>query len=135
MDSHGLNGNGRKARFARKKSLVGFFATVFVVFCVFTSLAGASDGSMSGTVTDPAHAVVANVPLVITNTKTGKKIGTKTGPAGGFGPIPLSLGEYRVEINARCFKSYSKIIEVADGQALHLDIALEVSRANDCRTE
>jgi Carboxypeptidase regulatory-like domain len=119
----------------RRRLPADFFATVFVVFCLLASLAGAIDSSLSGTVTDPAHALVANVPLVITNIKTGKKIGTKTRLAGDFGPIPLSLGEYRVEVNARCFKSYSKIIEVAAGHALHVDIALEVSHTNDCRTD
>jgi hypothetical protein len=95
---------------------------MFVFFFFLTPLAMAADGSVSGTVRDPSYSVVYNVPIVITNANTGKKIQTRTGRAGDFGPISLSIGEYKVQITALCFKPYSKVIEIADGQVLHLDI-------------
>ena len=79
-------------------------------------------------------AVVFSLPIVFANANTGKKIQTRTGQAGHFGPISLSAGEYKVQITAPCFKPYSKAIEIADGQALHLDIKMDLLLTKECQT-
>ena len=114
---------------------MSFLKQMFVFPFLLTSLALAADGSISGMVKDPTGAVVFSLPILITNANTGKKLQTKTGQAGDFGPISLSIGEYKVQITAPCFKPYSKAIEIADGQVLHLDIRLDVLLTKECRTE
>ncbi len=113
---------------------MSFLKQMLVFPFLLTSLALAADGSVSGTVKDPSGAVVFSLPIAVTSANTGKRIQTKTGQAGNFGPISLSVGEYKVQITAPCFKPYSKVIEIADGQALHLDIQVDVLLTKECQT-
>jgi hypothetical protein len=112
---------------------VSFLKRTLVFLFLLTSLALAADGSVSGTVKDPSGAVVFSLPIVVTNANTGEKIQARTGQAGDFGPISLSIGEYKLQITAPCFKPYSKVIEIADGQVLHLDIKLDALRTKECQ--
>ncbi|MGA8764599.1 MAG: carboxypeptidase-like regulatory domain-containing protein [Candidatus Sulfotelmatobacter sp.] len=114
---------------------MGLVKWMFVFAYFLTPLFMAADGSVYGTVRDPTFSVVANVPIVITSANTGKKIQTRTGRAGDFGPISLPIGEYKVQITALCYKPYSKVIEIADGQVLYLDIRVNVLRTKECQTE
>ena len=110
---------------------MGFLKSTALALCLLTSFAAAVDGSVSGTVTDPTGAVIENVPISITNVKTGRKAEIKSGPTGNFGPISMSSGEYKVRIQMDCFKRYSKVVKIKDGPSLEMSIALYPSRG--CR--
>jgi hypothetical protein len=107
---------------------VDFLKRVAITLWFLSSFALAVDGSISGTVTDPSSAVIANVPVSVTNVKTGKKTESKGGPAGTFGPIAVSSGEYKVRIHLGCFKRYTKVVKIDEGQPLEMSIVLYLRR-------
>jgi Carboxypeptidase regulatory-like domain len=108
------------------------YAKIFLASCIMTTVAFGAEGSISGTVKDPAQSVLPNVRIVVTNTRGGDKTEVRSGKAGDFGPIPLPSGEYEIQVTAVCFKPFSKIIQVSEGQDLHIDLLLDVSRAKNC---
>ena len=75
---------------------------VFWVPCLMAQTAGT--GGLTGTVTDPSGAVVANATVTATSTDTGQARTTMTGVDGlyKFGLLPP--GNYRVRIQAAGFK-------------------------------
>jgi hypothetical protein len=108
-------------------ALVHLVKGVAIVFFLLSSVAAAADGSFSGTVTDPAGAVVANVAVSITNVNTGKQTELETGSAGSFGPISLPSGKYKIRIQGSCFKPYSRVVKVEQSQSSEIKIALQVN--------
>ena len=107
---------------------------VAVTLCLSLS-ALAVEASVGGIVKDPDGAVFEKLAVVITNTSTGKKIALLTGRDGTFGPISLSGGAYKVQIQTKCFKKYSKTVSVTEGQASRLDISLVRTCPRDTRVE
>lgn len=63
-------------------------------------------GALSGQVTDPTGAVIANAQVVVTSTATGTSSHTVTGPQGYYNVPFLAPGEYQVSIDAPGFKKY-----------------------------
>ena len=63
-------------------------------------------GELTGLVTDPSGAVVANAQITLTNTATGEKRTTVTTPAGTytFPSLPV-VGTYTLETAPKGFKS------------------------------
>jgi uncharacterized membrane protein len=107
---------------------------VAVTLCLsFSALA--IETSLSGIVKDPGGAVFEKLPVAITNTSTGKKIEVKTQRDGTFGPISLPSGEYKVQIQTKCFKKYSRTIMVSDGETSRLDISLIRTCPRDLHVE
>jgi hypothetical protein len=95
----------------------------------------AIEASLGGIVKDPDGAVFEKLTVIITNTSTGKRIEVQTGKDGGFGPISLPGGAYKVQIQAKCFKKYSKTVTVAEGLASRMDISLVRTCPRDTRVE
>ncbi len=94
----------------------------------FLLVASASaETSISGIVTDPDGALVANQEVVITNTQTHKKVTVETGKEGAFGPVSLSSGQYRLDIRAQCFKHYGRTVDLVDGQHARIAAKLVLS--------
>src|SRR5690349_15790587 len=60
--------------------------------------------TLSGTITDPAGAVVSGAHVTAVNTATGLKVEARSNDA-GFYVIPnLGAGEYQVDVNASGFQ-------------------------------
>jgi len=98
--------------------------------CVLFSmvlLGQAGTGTITGTVTDPAGASVANVPVEVRNTDTNVPYPTVTTDTGAYTVLRLPPGPYTVTIAAPGFKKLNRTgLVVAAGQTLPLDLALEV---------
>ncbi len=63
-------------------------------------------GALTGQVTDPTGAAIANAPVAVTSTATGATSHTVTG-AQGFYNVPfLAPGEYEISVDAPGFKKY-----------------------------
>lgn len=63
-------------------------------------------GALTGQVTDPTGAAIANAPVAVTSTATGATSHTVTG-AQGFYNVPfLAPGEYQISVDAPGFKKY-----------------------------
>jgi hypothetical protein len=90
-------------------------------------------GELTGLVTDPSGAVVANAQLTLTNTATGEKRTTVSTQAGTyrFPALPV-VGTYTLETSPKGFKS-AKVsnIVVSVGLVSNQDIKLEVGSGSE----
>src|SRR5437867_1616446 len=82
-------------------------------------------GSITGIVTDPSGAVVANVAITVTNPATGVTNNVTTNSSGVYTVPLLGAATYRLDAQATGFKQYEQtntLVQV--GQPVRLDFAL-----------
>lgn len=114
---------------------------LLVVFSLLSCVApaglaqSASTGALSGTVTDPANAVVAGARIIATNQATGEKRTADSGAAGVYLLPFLPPGSYSVEVSAKGFKHVSyRDIRVVITETVKLDIRLAVGAVQEVVT-
>src|SRR5919108_4037487 len=81
---------------------------VLGVLALSTSVVWAQggNGELTGLVTDPSGAVVANAQVTLTNSATGDKRTTVTTPAGIYRFVALPVvGAYTLQVSPKGFKS------------------------------
>jgi hypothetical protein len=88
-------------------------------------------GSISGTVTDPAGAVVSGARVIITNTGTGQSLNLTANPSGAYTSGPLDPGTYKVQVSAKGFSSVSETITVLVGNTAAANIKLQLGQENE----
>src|SRR5437868_14461338 len=70
---------------------------------------GQSDrGTITGTVADPAGAVVANAPIEAKNTGTGAVFQAASSDTGNFTLAQLPVGTYEISVAVAGFKKYTR---------------------------
>jgi hypothetical protein len=105
------------------------------VFLLPLAAQNASTGAISGTLTDPSGAAVANAHILITNVATGDKRTTVSQSTGGFSVPLLPPGKYRVEIGAAGFKaSIVEDVTVVVSETAGLPVKLVVGTKNEIVT-
>ncbi|HEY6347743.1 MAG TPA: TonB-dependent receptor [Bryobacteraceae bacterium] len=111
--------------------LLFFLGTVFL-----GSAFGQSDrGTITGTVTDPAGAVIAGAMIQASNTGTGVVYPTVTSSTGNYTIPQLPVGAYEVSVAVAGFKKYVRTgLQVQVAEALRVDITLEVGAATESVT-
>src|SRR3984893_13520329 len=87
-----------------------------------------SNGSISGTVTDPTGAVVSAAKVVVTNTGTGQSINLTANQSGAYASGPLDPGTYKVQVSAKGFSSVSETITVEVGNTASANIKLQIGQ-------
>ncbi|MCP9493659.1 MAG: TonB-dependent receptor [Pyrinomonadaceae bacterium MAG19_C2-C3] len=93
-----------------------------------TAHAQGTTGRISGTVTDPAGASVANARVVVTNQATAQAREATTDEAGNFFVQLLEPGEYRVEVSAQGFSNaIAEAVRVNITETSTINIALGVA--------
>ncbi|MEO8096360.1 MAG: carboxypeptidase-like regulatory domain-containing protein [Acidobacteriota bacterium] len=110
-----------------------------LVSALFLCAAGAfgqtAAGTITGTVSDPAGAVVANVPMELTNSQTGVLVQSATSDTGNFTFPQLPVGTYTVRVNAPGFKTYVRQnLGVQATQTIRIDVVLEVGTSSESIT-
>ena len=103
-------------------------ATIFVIFAGVTAEAQTSGaGTITGTVTDAAQAVISGATATVTNVDTGV-VHTYTTNAAGIYTAPfLQPGHYKVNVKATSFgASEAQGLTLLVGQTLTINIALNV---------
>ena len=105
-----------------------FFLTLLVVsLLAVPMLAQKTTGTIRGVVTDPSGAVLANVPVVVTNTETGQERNVTTNSQGEYVVPELNVGTYKVTVKAPNFKeSVSSAIEVHTADTTVFNAQLQV---------
>jgi Carboxypeptidase regulatory-like domain/TonB dependent receptor len=99
------------------------------------ALAQSDRGTITGTVNDPAGAVVANAPLVARNTATGAETSVGTSATGNYTITGLPAGPYELTIIVPGFKKFTRQgLTVQAAQTMRVDIALEVGNAAESIT-
>ena len=92
-------------------------------------------GTITGTVSDPAGAVIANAPIQARNTETGVVYDAATSGTGNYTIGQLPAGSYDVSTTVPGFKKYIRqglVVQVA--QVLRIDMMLEVGANTDSVT-
>ena len=108
---------------------------VCLLLCAGAMFAQSDRGTITGTVADPAGAVVAGAAIEATNTGTGISYQAATTTTGNYTIAQLPVGTYDVTINVPGFKKYTRrgiTVEVAEVK--RIDISLELGSANESVT-
>ncbi len=88
-------------------------------------------GTIGGTVTDPAGALVPGADVTVTNQATNETRNVKSDAQGSFAARSLVPGTYRVEVAAPSFaKQVQENIKLDVGRAVTLDFHLTVGQVN-----
>ena len=109
----------------------------FLLLLVFsTSLFSQSDrGTITGTVTDPANAVVSGAAIQAKNQGTGALYEVASTATGNYTLAELPVGTYELSVTTPGFKkSVREGLTVQVAQTLRIDVVLEVGNASEAIT-
>src|SRR3979411_62565 len=100
---------------------------VGLVLLNFAALAQSDRGTITGTLSDPAGAVVASAPIQARNTETGVLYEAATTSTGNYTIPQLPPGTYEVSVSVPGFKKHTRSgLQVQVAATLRIDITLEV---------
>ncbi len=112
----------RKNRRPGRRTLLAALAALLLAgLCCFPARAQSTQGTILGTVTDSAGAVVPNAEVTLTNLSAGTVRTTRTNGTGDYRFLDLEAGSYALRIEAGGFDKW-----VADGVALAVRQLLRV---------
>src|SRR5215471_18550819 len=98
-------------------------------------LAQSDRGTITGTVADPAGAVVAAAPIEIKNSETGAVYQAGTSATGNYTLAQLPAGQYELSVTVPGFKKFvRKNIQVNVAETYRVDVVLEVGSATESVT-
>src|SRR6516225_2835575 len=109
----------------------------FVFFLLYTIAAFAQSdrGTITGTISDPAGAVVASAAIEARNTDTGAVYPVASSATGNYTIVELPAGTYELTVTSAGFKKFIRpglIIQAA--QTIRVDATLEVGNATESVT-
>jgi hypothetical protein len=100
-------------------------------FSLLTTAQTVVNGDISGTVTDPAGAVVSNADVSLTSVADGRSQTTTTNATGLYRFSFLKPGTYKLTVAAKGFKSVTETVSVSVGQVALVNAKLEVGAASE----
>ena len=114
----------RSIRIAICGLIMGFFAF------------GQTDrGTITGTISDPAGAVLAGAPIEARNVETGTAYPAVSTSTGNYTIVQLPLGTYELTVTVPGFKKFIRQnLRVQAAQTLPVDVTLEVGAATESVT-
>ncbi|MCU1338065.1 MAG: hypothetical protein JWO19_3646, partial [Bryobacterales bacterium] len=110
-----------------------------IAICVFafalTALAQGDRGTITGTIADPAGAVVVSAPIQAKNVETGALYSGQSSATGNYTLSQLPAGSYELSVTVPGFKKYVRQgLQVEVALTLRIDISLEVGSASESVT-
>ena len=116
-------------RLSARVTLLTLLALSALLLCsVAFAQTTVSNGSISGSVTDPTGAVVSGAKVVVTNTSTGQSLNLNANQSGVYTSGPLDPGTYKVQVSAKGFSSVSETITVEVGNTATANIKLQLGQ-------
>jgi len=92
-------------------------------------------GTITGTIADPAGAVVANAAIQAKHIETGATYQAASSATGNYTLAQLPTGTYEISVTVAGFKKYTRTgIQVLTAQVLRVDVPLEVGAATESVT-
>ena len=110
---------------------------LLLTLCIVSLLAAPmfaqkTTGTLRGVVTDPSGAVLANVPVVVSNAGTAEKRTVITNSQGEYVAADLTVGTYVVTVKAPNFKeSITNNVDVHTSSVQSLNIQLQVGSTSE----
>src|SRR6187402_3288442 len=104
------------------------------LFLVLAGLAFAQfgTGEISGLLTDPSGAAVANAEVKVTNQATGASKVLNTDAQGRYTALDLPTGVYSIEIRMAGFKTYARSgVELVTGSRMAQNVTLELGAVGE----
>ncbi|MBT9331518.1 TonB-dependent receptor [Paracidobacterium acidisoli] len=131
---HLLSGSGTLCRdkATRRRFLSASALGIFVcILLALPSFAFAQSARVSGLVTDPSGAPVADTSVRITNLATKEVYNVRTDTEGNYQVQGLAAGEYDIDVQVSGFKAVQlRGIEVGASAAVTQDVRLELENAS-----
>jgi len=110
------------------------FATFYVLLSI-AALAQSDRGSITGTVSDPAHAMVPHATVRATNTQTGVQYDSVTTQTGDYTIPQIPAGAYALSVEAPGFSRFvQQGIRIFVAQAARIDVVLQVGGTSESVT-
>src|SRR5213082_2488316 len=109
-----------------------FFLVLAVCLCSCLALSQIGTSSITGIVTDPSGAVVANAKVIATNEATGVEYNGTTNATGSYTFSSVSPGSYTVAVRQAGFQNFSSVHNVLTvGTPLVVDAKMHVGAASE----
>jgi hypothetical protein len=106
-----------------------------LLLCSAGAFAQTATGTITGTISDPAGAVVPNAPLDLKNSETGTAYQTATSSTGNYTFSQLPVGTYQLTVNVPGFKTHVRQnLGVQTAQTIRVDVSLEVGTSTESVT-
>lgn len=100
-----------------------------------TAFAQSDRGTITGTITDPAGAVLASAPIEVKNSETGVVYQAATTATGNYTLAQVPAGTYEMSVAVQGFKKYVRQnIAVDVAQTVRIDASLEVGSSTESIT-
>src|SRR3984957_1927993 len=107
-------------------------AAAVLSLCALAAFAQTDRGTITGTITDPAGAVVANAPIEAKNNATGAVYPAATSGTGNYTIAQLPIGTYDLSVTVAGFKKYVRTGIVVEAFGIYrIDPKLEVGATTD----
>jgi hypothetical protein len=107
------------------------FHTLVLVLLISIAAFAQDTGSITGTVTDPSGAIVANAQVVVSSPERGINRTTSSNSEGEYSVPAIPSGSYNVSVTAQGFKKFeAKGVVLRVAQKARVDVALQVGSAS-----
>src|SRR5690242_2497946 len=121
------NQNLSNPNLQRNNRMKSLWIALCLFACACMAFGQAGSGTITGTIADPAGAVIANASVEARNTETGVVFPVVSTATGNYTVSQLPVGQYEVSATVPGFKKYVRSgIGVAAAQVVRIDIGLEV---------
>src|SRR6516225_11058543 len=111
------------------------FGILCALLCASSAFGQAATGTITGTVIDPAGAVVAGANVEVKNAQTGAVYPVISTNTGNFSVSQLPPGTYELDVTVPGFKKYVHTnLTVTAAETLRQDATLEVGAATEAVT-
>src|SRR3974377_1065733 len=113
--------------------------SIVAILCAFVCAASAfgqaATGGITGTIIDPAGAVVAGADVEVRNSQTGAVYPAVSTNTGNYNVSQLPPGSYELDVTVPGFKKYVHTnLTVTAAEVLRQDVGLEVGQASEAVT-
>ncbi len=112
-----------------------YFVTISVLVCASAAFGQGDRGTITGTISDPAGAVVANAAIEARHVETGTLYQAASTATGNYTLAQLPVGTFEVSVTVPGFKKFVRSgLTVQVAATLRVDIVLEVGSATESVT-
>jgi len=106
--------------------------SLLVVLCALAAMAQIQNGQLTGSVTDPSGAAVANAKITISNAATGLSLTATSNATGAYQVSELPPGTYKITVEAAGFKTYSNVgVTLNAGSTAHVDAKMTLGQTRE----